>query len=166
MIFIFNYCYIVYLLLRSVNLLSFFCETYIFIFIYYGVIKNLYNLFSFQMTNHRKYRFHQTDTEQYRYRHQTKVRYRFRFSQKTGTDTGIGEPYIQWCPLYAYTCSLILLHNFLFISSPFSSKFMSFWYVAKKYLLKPTKKISLSIFYFFLSIFSYIYPFPLTLAVT
>ena len=93
MIFIFNQCYIVYLLLRSVNLLSFVCETYIFIFIYYGVIKTLYNLFLFQMTNHRKYRFHRTNTGQYRHRHRTEVRYRFRFSQKTGTDTGTGEPY-------------------------------------------------------------------------
>ena len=94
MIFIFNYCYIVYLLLRSVNLLSIVCETYLFIFIYYGVIKTLYNLFSFQMTNHRKYRFHRTDTGQYRHRYRTEVRYRFRFSQKTGTDTGTGEPYV------------------------------------------------------------------------
>ena len=93
MIFIFNYCYSVYLLLRSVDLLSFVCETYIFIFIFYGVIKTLYNLFSFQTTNHRKYRFHRTDTGQYRHRHRTEVRYRFRFSQKTGTDTGTGEPY-------------------------------------------------------------------------
>ena len=91
--FIFNYCYIIYLLLRIVNLLSFVCETYIFIFTYYGVIKILYNLFSFQMTNHRKYRFHRTDTGQYCHRHRTEVRYRFRFSQKTGADTGTGEPY-------------------------------------------------------------------------
>ena len=33
MIFIFNYCYIIYFLLRRVNLLSFVCETYIKIYI-------------------------------------------------------------------------------------------------------------------------------------
>ena len=92
MSFICNSSYIVYLLLRSVNLLSFICEIYIFIFTYYGVIKTLYILFSFQMTNHQKYRFHRRDTGQYRHRHQTKVRYRFRFSYKTGADTRTGEP--------------------------------------------------------------------------
>ena len=80
-----------YLLLRSVNLLSFFCETYIYIFTYYGVIKIVYNLFSVKMTNNRKYRFNGTNTKKYRHQYQTKVRYRLRFSQKTDTDTGTGE---------------------------------------------------------------------------
>ena len=48
-ILILNYLCIVYLLLRSVNILSFVCETYIYIFL---VIKTLYTLFSIQKTNH------------------------------------------------------------------------------------------------------------------
>ena len=90
--FILNSSCIVYLLLRSVNLLSFVCETYIYIFLNYGVIKILYNLFSVKMTNHQKYRFNRTDTEKYRHRFRTKVRYRLRFSQKTDTNTETGEP--------------------------------------------------------------------------
>ena len=51
------------------------------------------------MTNHRKYRFNQTDTKKYCHRYRTEVRYTFRFSQKTNTDTGTGEPYS--CVMFA-----------------------------------------------------------------
>ena len=153
MIFIFNYCYIVYLFLRSVNLLSFVCETYIFIFIYYRVIKTLYNLFSFQMTNHRKYRFHRTDTGQYRHRHRTEVRYRFRFSQKTGTDTGTGEPYLTDWRVLSFSRALSLFESApMLIDLPVTNssvKRLVMWIQALTLLVDTGLKIQVTILLYF-----------------
>ena len=88
------------MLLGSIHLSSFVCETcviYIYIYIYSGVTNFFNILCSILMMFHRKYRFNQTDTEQYRHRYRTEVRYRFRFSEQTGRDpepenpTGVRE---------------------------------------------------------------------------